>query len=56
MIRLQPEYKAELYGKVKSIEENIFTITEIDTSKDPTIGMEREEKQAYMATLSDAEK
>ena len=53
---LQPEYKAELYGKIKSIEWNIFTISEIDTSKDPTIWMERTEKQAYMATLSDAEK
>ncbi len=56
MISLQPKYKAELYGKVKSIEGNMFTISEIDTSKDPTLGMERTEKQAYMATLTDAEK
>ena len=56
MISLQPEYKAELYGKIKSIEGNMFTISEIDTSKDPTIWMERAEKQAFMANLSDAEK
>ena len=56
IIALKPEYKAELYGKVKSIEGNMFTISEIDTSKDPTLGMESTEKKAYMATLSDADK
>lgn len=53
---LQPEYKAELYGKVKSIEWNMFTISEIDTSKDPTIEMEQAEKQAYMKALSEADR
>lgn len=53
---LKPEYKAELYGKVKSIEGNMFTISEIDTSKDPTIGMEPTEKKAYMMSLSDADR
>ena len=56
IIALQPDYKVELYGKVKSIEWNIFTVSEIDRSKDPTIEMEKEEKQAYMASLSDADK
>jgi len=37
ILNLQPQYKAELYGKVKSLEGNMFTISEIDTSKDPTI-------------------
>ena len=53
---LQPEYKSELYWKVKSVEWNMFTITEIDTSKDPTLGMESAEKRAYMQALSDADK
>lgn len=56
IINLQPEYKAELYGKVKSIEWNVFTISEIDTSKDPTINMESSEKQAYMQSLSEADR
>jgi len=56
IISLQPEYKAELYGKVKSVEGNMFTISEIDRSKDPTIDMEQTEKKAYMASLSDADK
>ena len=56
IISLQPEYKAELYGKVKSVEGNMFTISEIDRSKDPTIDMESTEKKAYMASLSDADK
>jgi len=53
---LQPDYKAELYWKVKQIEWNIFTISEIDTSKDPTIEMEQKEKQAYMQSLSEADR
>ena len=56
ILSLKPEYKAELYGKVKSIEGNMFTISEIDTSKDPTLGMEPTEKKAYMMSLSDADK
>lgn len=56
IINLQPEYKAELYGKVKTMEWNIFTITQIDTSKDPTIEMDQAEKQAYMQSLSDADR
>jgi len=56
IISLQPEYKAELYWKVKSIEWNMFTISEIDTSKDPTIWMEQTEKKAYMQGLSEADR
>ncbi len=56
MISLQPNYKNELYWKIKQIEWNMFTISEIDTSKDPTLEMEQDEKKAYMATLSDADK
>lgn len=56
IISLQPEYKAELYWKIKQIEWNMFTISEIDLSKDPTLEMEQDEKKAYMATLSDADK
>jgi len=53
---MQPDYKNELYWKVKSVEGNIFTISEIDTSKDPTIEMEQAEKQAYMKALSEADR
>lgn len=53
---LQPEYKAELYWKIKQIEWNMFTISEIDTSKDPTAEMEQKEKQAYMQSLSEADR
>ncbi len=56
MVSLQPEYKAELYWKIKQIEWNMFTISEIDTSKDPTIEMEQKEKQAYMQSLSEADR
>ncbi len=56
MISLQPNYKNELYWKIKQIEWNMFTISQIDTSKDPTLEMERKEKQAYMQSLSDADK
>lgn len=56
IIDLQPEYKAELYGKVKAMEWNMFTITEIDTTKDPTIEMDQVEKQAYMQSLSEADR
>ncbi len=56
IVSLQPEYKAELYGKIKSIEGNMFTISKIDTSKDPTIGMEQAEKRAYMQWLSEADR
>lgn len=56
IVDLQPDYKAELYWKIKSIEWNIFTISEIDTSKDPTIDMEQSEKQAYMQSLSEADR
>jgi len=56
IVNLQPEYKAELYGKVKSIEWNMFTISEIDTSKDPTVNMEQAEKRAYMQALSEADR
>ncbi|MBT3728991.1 hypothetical protein HOF65_05050 [bacterium] len=41
---------------MKSVEGNMFTISEIDRSKDPTIDMEQTEKKAYMASLSDADK
>ncbi|MFK7779791.1 MAG: hypothetical protein QM490_01475 [Candidatus Gracilibacteria bacterium] len=56
IISLQPKYKNELYGKIKQIEGNMFTISEIDLSKDPTIGMEQAEKKEYMTSLSDADK
>ena len=56
IISLQPEYKAELYWKIKQIEWNMFTISEIDSSKDPTLEMEQAEKKAYMATLSETDK
>lgn len=56
IISLQPDYKAELYWKIKSLEGNIFTISEIDTSKDPTIEMTQEEKQLYMQWLDEADR
>lgn len=56
IVSLQPDHKADLYWKVKSIEWNIFTISEIDTSKDPTIDMTPEEKQAYMQSLPEADR
>ncbi len=56
ILSLKPEYKAELYGKIKSVEGNVFTISEIDTSKDPTANMEMAEKKAYMMSLSDADR
>lgn len=56
IVGLQPEYKSDLYGKVKSIEGNMFTISVIDRSKDPTVDMEQTEKKAYMTSLSDADK
>jgi hypothetical protein len=34
----------------------MFTISEIDTSKDPTLGMESTEKKAYMQALSEADR
>ncbi len=56
ILSLKPEYKAELYGKIKAVEWNVFTISEIDTSKDPTVNMELDEKKAYMMSLSDADR
>ena len=53
---VQPERKLDIYWKILSMEWNEFTIQEVDISKDPTFGMEQEEKQAYMATLSDDQK
>jgi len=53
---MQPDYKSDLYWKIKSIEWNIFTITEIDRSKDPTIDMTPEEKRKYMQSLSEADR
>lgn len=45
IISLQPDYKSELYWKIKQIEWNIFDISEIDISKDTTIDMDSEEKK-----------
>lgn len=56
IVNLQPEYKADLYWKIKSNEWNVYTISEIDTTKDPTIEMEQAEKQAYMQSLSEADR
>lgn len=56
IIALQPDYKAELYWRVKQIEWNMFTISEIDTSKDPTVDMSTEEKQTYMQSLPEADR
>ena len=56
MVSMQPEYKAELYWKVKQVEWNMFTISEIDTSKDPTINMDSAEKRAYMQSLPEADR
>ncbi len=50
---VQPERRLDLYGKIISMEGNEFSIQEVDTTKDPTFGMEQTEKKAYMATLSE---
>ncbi len=52
----QPDYKSDLYWKIKFAEGNIFTITEIDRSKDPTADMASEEKRKYMQSLPEAER
>ncbi len=52
----KPERKAEVYGKVIKMEGNIVTISEIDLSADPTIGMTTDEKRAYKQALSDEER
>ncbi len=53
---LKPERKSELYGKVKSLEGNLVTITLIDLSQDPTAKMAPTEKRKYMQSLSEAER
>jgi len=50
---IQPERKLDIYWKIVSVEWNEFSILEVDTTKDPTFGMEQIEKRAYMATLSE---
>jgi len=52
----QPDYKSDLYWKVRSIEWNIFTITEIDRTKDPTADMTPAEKRKYMQALPESER
>ncbi len=52
ILSMQPDYKSDLYWKIKAIEWNIFTITEVDRSKDPTADMAPKEKRAYMQSLS----
>gem|GEM_PF-845585 len=47
----QPERKMDVYGKIISNEGNEFTILEVDTSKDPTFGMDSEDKKAYMMSM-----
>ena len=56
LLSMQPDYKSDLYWKIKSVEWNVFTITEIDRSKDPTIDMTPEEKRKYMQSLPEADR
>lgn len=56
VILTQPERKAEIYGKIKSIVGNEIVVTKSDPSVDPTINMEPAEKQAYMQSLDEAER
>ena len=56
ILSLQPDYKSDLYWKIKSVEWNIFTITEIDRSKDPTADMSPVDKKKYMQSLPEAER
>jgi flagellar basal body-associated protein FliL len=48
-VSVQPERKAEVYGKIKSIVGNEITITKSDQSVDPTINMSPEEKKSLYA-------
>ncbi len=52
----QPERKAEIYGKIKSIVGNEITITKSDPTVDPTIDMTSDEKRKYMQSLDEAER
>jgi hypothetical protein len=53
---VQPERKAEIYGKIKSIVGNEVVISKTDPTADPTINMTPEEKRAYMQGLDEAER
>ncbi len=53
---LKPDRKAELYGRVKSLEGNLATLTLIDLSQDPTAKMTPTEKRKYMQSLPEAER
>lgn len=50
----QPERKMDIYGKVVSQEWNEITLSQVDTSKDPTFNMTPEEKKKYMQSLDEA--
>ncbi|MDD3145585.1 MAG: hypothetical protein PHV23_05780 [Candidatus Gracilibacteria bacterium] len=52
----QPDRKMDIYGKIISMEGNEITLSQVDTSKDPTFNMTTEEKKKYMASLDDAER
>jgi hypothetical protein len=49
----QPERKMDVYGKVIAIEWNEITLSQVDTSKDPTFNMTMEEKKKYMTSLDE---
>lgn len=53
-VTVTPERKADLYGKIVSLDGNEATILLVDTSKDPTFSMTSEEKKKYMQSLDEA--
>ncbi len=53
-VATQPERKMDIYGKVTAIEWNEITLSQVDTSKDPTFNMSPEEKKKYMTSLDEA--
>lgn len=55
-VSTQPERKAEIFGKIKSIVGNEVVISKSDLSVDPTANMSTEEKKAYMQSLSEADR
>ncbi|MEF2175638.1 MAG: hypothetical protein V3575_04145 [Candidatus Absconditabacteria bacterium] len=50
----QPERKIDIYGKVVSQEGNEITISQVDSSKDPTFNMTPAEKKKYMQSLDES--
>ncbi len=51
---VQPDVKVDLYGKIVSMEGNEITVSQVDTSKDPTFNMSADEKRKYMQSMDEA--